>query len=259
MTTPSRKKNIPFAARPALVTPPQRFVGTVLADGQNANVTAVACQDQGEALVLILCGPRTTVAAIAAQMHRAKSPKQVSFFPRPNESWDGPDRLQRAVALGSSWITAQVGPTVYQNIAILANAANLAYCRLNPVAFPGNEESVSRTMYGPFQGNPKRLVPPSRFVLATEGASHPDWLAFAGMMRTLWLPFPLSLAPALWEAGRHEPLCPHDDEQCRLTGEHTLIEPVVHTLGIEAWQIIPTRQWENVLKRVTCQHASLTS
>lgn len=250
--TKKKHKKTGAATRSSIVTPSRRFIGTVLADGQDANVLALAALENGETLLLDLSGPRTTVAAIAATMHRAKSPKPVSFFPRPGESWGGPDHLKRSEALGSSTIATQIGPTVYQNLAIIANAANIGYCCLNPVEFPGDPQTATSAPSVPPASEKKRRVPPARFVFATEGSAHPDWLTFTGMMRTLRLPFPLEAAPLVWAAGIKELFEPLANEEClHLTGSHTLLEPIEHTLGIEAWQIIPTRQWEVLIEHIT--------
>lgn len=82
-------------------------------------------------------------------------------------------------------------------------------------------------------------------------------MTFTGLLRTFWLPFPLSFAPLVWSAGLHTPLELAEDEATQLEGEHTLIEPVEYTLGIAAWQILPAKQWHVLLERVSRQATSL--
>jgi hypothetical protein len=93
--------------------------------------------------------------------------------------------------------------------------------------------------------------------LANEGAEHPDWMTFIGLMRTFWLPFPPAFAPLLWTIGLQTPLELAEDESTQLEGEHCLIEPVECTLGIAAWQILPARQWQTLLERISLQAMKL--
>lgn len=237
------------------VQPANRFVGVILADGQEAPVTSLACQETGEVVVLVLTGPRTTLAAIAALVFLKKTKKQIRFLPVAEECWYGPEHLQSMQKHGSSQIASSVGPTTYKNIVILANVANMAYCQQNPVPFPDHLRvpAVPTTevlLLDPQQ--PQRSRPHPRFVLGCEGSEHPDWLTFTGMMRSLWLPFPLEFASAIWQAGVQEYLQPLPDELNETEKQTRLIEPVEHCLGIQAWQVSPTRQWEAVIKREAC-------
>ena len=163
------------------VTPANRFVGVVQADGQEAPVTGVACQETGEVVILVLTGPRTTAAVVAAGLHLKKTRKIISFLPNATELWRGPKRLQSMQNLGSSWIVSPVGPTTQQNVAIIANAANIAFCQLNRIPFPGDGApgAPPSEKYSPHTAvllshlQPQPLPPP-RFVLGNEGAAHPD-------------------------------------------------------------------------------------
>ncbi len=244
------------------VVPANRFVGKVEVDRMEAQITSIACHRTGDIVLLTMNGPRTTVSAIAATLHKGgKSRKPVHFTAEQSERWHGPDQLYRMEGLGSGWIVSKVEPTTQLDVAVLAHAANIAYCCQNPIPQPQKMEAPpplrqeSDTRRKP-PSLPTLPIPPLRFLLANEGAEHPDWTTFTGLMRTLWLPFSLPFAPLMWEAGLRTPLQLAEDESTQLEGEHILIEPVECTCGIAAWQIIPTKQWGVLLEQVTLQGVS---
>ncbi len=241
---------------PANVVPSTRFVGTVQAHNLEAQVTALACQSAGDIIMLSIVGPRTTVSAIAATLHKGGRTRQpILFHPTSPQIWYGPEQLYRMQAMGSGWMASAVEPTTHLNVAVLAHAANIAYCRAHPIPQPEKdpESSPSPPHQPGAERARKRAIPAPRFVLASEGADHPDWMTFTGLMRSLWLPFPLSFAPFIWEAGRawHFEVAPFETTDLDMEREHTLIEPVACALGIQAWQIIPSRQWETLLEHET--------
>jgi hypothetical protein len=191
MSTLAEKGTVPTSQ----VVPENRFIGTVQVDLLEARVTALACLRSGEIVLLTMTGPRTTVSAIAAALHKGgKNPKSAQFTASPGEQWDGPEKLFRMDGLGSGWITSPVEPTTQLEVAILAHGANIGQCCQCPLPQPHRPEAppMHSEQERPRRPSsaPRYPLPPLRFLLANEGAEHPDWMALTGLMRTFWLPFP---------------------------------------------------------------------
>ena len=97
------------------VAPANRFVGTVQVDSLEARVTSLICQPSGDIVLLTMNGPRTTVSALAATLHKGgKTRKAVHFTAAERERWRGPNSLYRMQALGSGWIVASVAWSKYR-------------------------------------------------------------------------------------------------------------------------------------------------
>src|SRR6266536_2795193 len=119
-------------ASPVLPMLPDRFVGVVNADGQEARVAAIVCQQEGGVALLNLAGAETTAMAVAMNLVRMESNEQkaakqnVVFTPPPDLDWAGPPTLLRITAVTYKILTAPIVNTQERNLLLLPLTANLA-------------------------------------------------------------------------------------------------------------------------------------
>lgn len=218
-------------ASPVLPMLPDRFVGVVTADGQEARVASIVCQPEGGVALLNLAGAETTAMAIAMNLVRVESNEQkaakqkVVFTPAPDFDWPGPTTLLRVTGASYKILKASIVNTKERNLLLLAQTGNIGAGVRDPIPIPPDPTAKpdGRPISGPAAQTP--VEPPPRFIFANHDQARPDHLAFLGHLRALRIPTPLHWGPLLWEDGLAA----------------GLIAPLL-ALGVRGWQITPSHQ-----------------
>jgi hypothetical protein len=214
-------------ASPVVPMLPDRFVGVVSADGQEARVAAIVCQREGGVALLNLAGAETTAMAVAMNLVRMESNEQkaakqkVVFTPAPDFDWAGPTTLLRITAVNYNILKAPIVNTKERNLLLLPQTGNIGAGVRDPIPIPPDPTAKpdGRPMSGPAAQAP--VEPPPRFIFANHDQAHPDHLAFLGHLRALRIPTPLHWGPLLWEDGLGA----------------GLVAPLL-ALGVRSWQIV---------------------
>src|SRR6266545_1460990 len=214
-------------ASPVLPMLPDRFVGVVSADGQEARVAAIVCQREGGVVLLNLAGAETTAMAVAMNLVRMESNEQkaakqkVVFTPAPDLDWAGPTTLLRSTAVNYNILKAPILNTKERNLLLLPQTGNIGAGVRDPVPIPPDPTTKPDTKRMPGPAPQVPVEPPPRFSFANHDQSRPDELAFLGHLRALRIPTPLHWGPLLWEDGLAA----------------GLVAPLL-ALGVRSWQIV---------------------
>ena len=215
-------------ASPVLPMLPDRFVGVVTADGQEARVASIVCQPEGGVALLNLAGAETTAMAVAMNLVRVESNEQkaarqkVVFTPAPDLDWPGPTTLLRISAVSYTILKAPIVNTKERNLLVLPHSGNIGAGVRDPVPIPPDPDAKPDERPTPGSARQAPAEPPPRFIFANHDQAHPDHLAFLGHLRALRIPTPLHWGPLLWEDGLAA----------------GLIAPLL-ALGVRGWQIVP--------------------
>jgi len=216
-------------ASPVLPMLPDRFVGVVTADGQEARVAAIVCQREGGMALLNLAGAETTAMAVAMNLVRMESNEQkaakqkVVFTPAPDLDWAGPTTLLRVTGASYKILKAPIVNTKEHNLLLLPQSGNIGTGVRDPVPIPPDPTAKPNTKPMPGPAPQAPVEPPPRFIFANHDQAHPDHLAFLGHLRALRIPTPLHWGPLLWEDGLAA----------------GLVAPML-ALGVRGWQIVPS-------------------
>jgi len=214
-------------ASPVLPLLPDRFVGVVTADGQEARVAAIVCQREGGVALLNLASAETTAMAVAMNLVRMESNEQkaakqkVVFTPAADLDWPGPTTLLRITAVNYTILKASIVNTKERNLLLLPQTGNISSVLRDPIPIPLDANAKPDRQPTPGTAAQAPVEPPPRFIFANHDQAHPDHLAFLGHLRALRIPTPLHWGPLLWEDGLAA----------------GLITPLI-ALGVRSWQIV---------------------
>jgi hypothetical protein len=205
----------------------QRFYGTLQADGQQARVAGLAC-DEGELVTVSLVGYETSVAAILASLWVRR---EVPFLVAQGVQWEGPRTMKRR---GESYreISTPLPSTRESHYLALPVSVHILEGILHPVDLPTEEEETPATPFQPFPPlSPEEQKARRRFVLGNWDEETPHPRSFLGHLYGMRLPFlhrdldhpewSSIWADALWKRGM----------------ARRLVVPLPHTLGLRAWRL----------------------
>src|SRR5262245_13046749 len=187
-------------ASPVVPMLPDRFVGVVTADGQEARVAAIVCQREGGVALLNLVGAETTAMAVAMNLVRMESNEQkaanqkVVFTPAADLDWPGPTMLLRITAVNHNILKAPIVNTKERNLLLLPQTGNISSVLRDPIPIPLSPDAKPDRRPMPGTAAQAPVEPPPRFIFAIHGQACPDALAFLGHLRALQLGVPRSVS-----------------------------------------------------------------
>jgi len=212
---------------------PDGFVGSLLADGQQVRVAALACDDE-RVIALSLVGFDTSIGVVLARLW---SSTIVPFTPATpwQEAWQGPAHLKRSSERYKQCVAHLEGTREVHALALL-RSAHLTEGILHPPDLPemreqsssASEQQERTAASSPTQRKPPVWIP--RYVLGNWDETGPNKQSFLGhlyALRVLFLhrhsehpEWPDVWAQMLWEQGL----------------QNELISPV-SALGLRAWRL----------------------
>lgn len=197
----------------SLLPPVDRFVGTLLADGQTSFVQALVLDDAGGLVFASLVGPDASVSAAFGRLVR-RDP--VRFAPDPEVDWPHGALLTGSQAALRELRSPLPGLTE-RHLIVIAATAHLGACAQMPVTLPSASPSTSP------------LLP--RIVLGTANATAPARNRVHAHLAALHLPVLPHWPDPLWDLGLRE----------------GLIHPLP-ALGMTAWSLMPDlTRWSEIL------------
>lgn len=250
--SPIDLRNLPLLDGAERVTPllPDRTVGRVRADGQDAHALALAVSATGEVLFLNLVGQKTTLGAIVGRLFNNKP---VTFLGAEDLPWGGAVGLTRLRA-GSYTHTGAANRRLGQtNLIVYPTSLSVDDGVRSPTTV-----TIARDATGtPIPPDPKQESPfAPRVILANTGEAAPAASRFLGTLYAMRIPFPRTpddqarWAAILWAYGLQTPVT--------LGSTQMLITPAHAELGVRAWEICGhPRMWWGLLSRLVQERVLL--
>ncbi len=153
---------------------PDSFVGTLLADGQQVRVAALAC-DEGRVVALSVVGFDTSIGVVLARLWSSTA---VPFTPAATwqEEWRGPDQLQRGSERYKQCVAHLDGTREVHALA-LVRTAHLTEGILHPPELPEmNEADEASATSAAAETKARRAHPPSPATPPVKQSRPPVWV-----------------------------------------------------------------------------------